>query len=238
MCIGHVNLSRGYRGGERQTQLLIEGLSALGWSQKLIARRSEELSKRCASIEGLELVEVHGNILSATFALKDVALAHIHDGRSVQAGFLNQALRGIPYLITRRVQKGPQHTRLVRLMYGAAAAIVTVSEAISESIAALDSRLACAVVPDASSELKFDLERSREIRESFGAEFVVGHIGALDDSHKGQRQIIAIADSIGAVANSISFVMVGSGRDESALKGIAEGMSNVFFTGQVGNVGD
>ncbi len=68
MCIGHVNLSRGYRGGERQTQLLIEGLSALGWSQTLVARRSEELAKRCASIERLELIEVHGNIVSATKA--------------------------------------------------------------------------------------------------------------------------------------------------------------------------
>jgi glycosyltransferase involved in cell wall biosynthesis len=123
-------------------------------------------------------------------------------------------------------------------MYGAATAIVTVSEAISASIAALDSRLVCDVIPDASSKLTFDLERARAIRASFGAEFVVGHIGALDDSHKGQRQIIAIADSIRAVANNISFVMVGSGRDESALKGIAEGISNVFFTGQVGNVGD
>jgi glycosyltransferase involved in cell wall biosynthesis len=32
--------------------------------------------------------------------------------------------------------------------------------------------------------------------------------------------------------------MVGSGRDEAMLKGMAEGLPNVFFTGQVDNVGD
>lgn len=238
MCVGHINLARGYRGGERQTQLLIEGLSALGWSQKLIARSSEELAKRCVSIDGLELIEVRGNILSATLALKDIALVHVHEGRSVQAGFLNRALRGIPYLITRRVQKGPRHTRPVRLMYGGAAAIVAISEAISESMAALDPKLVCRVIPSASSGLTADPDRVQEIRESLGAGFIVGHIGGLVDSHKGQRQIIAIADRIRAATDSISFVMVGSGRDEGMLKGIAAGMSNVFFTGQVDNVGD
>lgn len=238
MRVGHINLSRGYRGGERQTQLLIEGLSAHGWSQKLIARRSEELAKRCASIDGLELVEVPGNILSATLALKDVALVHVHDGRCVQAGFLNRTLRGIPYLITRRVQKGPRNTRPVRLMYGGAAGIVTISEAICKSMAALDSRLVCHVIPDACSELSFDPDRAHEIRQSLGAGFIVGHIGALDDAAKGQLQIIAIANRIRAATENISFVMVGSGRDEGMLKGISADMSNVFFTGQVGNVGD
>ena len=35
--ICHINLARGFRGGERQTELLAHGLSRLGWEQVLIA---------------------------------------------------------------------------------------------------------------------------------------------------------------------------------------------------------
>ncbi|MCZ6797290.1 MAG: hypothetical protein O7F15_03950 [Gammaproteobacteria bacterium] len=37
--ICHINLARGFRGGERQTELLAHGLSRLGWEQVLIDRR-------------------------------------------------------------------------------------------------------------------------------------------------------------------------------------------------------
>ena len=65
LSVAHINLARGYRGGERQTQLLVEGLSAAGWRQKLVARRGELLAQRCAAIDGLELVEVPARVLSS-----------------------------------------------------------------------------------------------------------------------------------------------------------------------------
>ena len=44
--IAHINTSRGFRGGERQTELLIEGLQGSGYKQILIARKNRQLAQR------------------------------------------------------------------------------------------------------------------------------------------------------------------------------------------------
>lgn len=238
LVVAHINLARGYRGGERQTQLLIEGLAQRGWCQRLIARRGESLARRCAAIDGLTVVEVTGNIPGAALALRACDLVHVHEGRALQAAFLNSFLGGPPYLITRRVQKGPRHTRANRRMYARAAAIVPVSAAIGASISALDAALSWTVVPDASSDLHASPLQAAELRARFGGDFVVGHVGALDDSHKGQLQIISMARRLASAEPGIRFVMVGGGRDEAMLKQAAAGLENVRFTGHVDNVGD
>lgn len=236
--IAHINLARGFRGGERQTQLLVEGLASRGWHQKLVVRKDESLAKRCANIDGVELQTVPGNVISAASALNDVGLVHVHEGRAIQAGYLNQKLRGIPYIVTRRVQKGPRHDPLTKAMYRRAASVVALSKAISASIVALDGRLTCDVVPDCSSRLETNVENVRLLRKQFGEGFVVGHIGELDDSHKGQLQILSIAKRLAGKIPDLTFVMVGSGKDGKMLEQEASDLPNVVFSGQVDNVGD
>ena len=238
LSVAHINLARGYRGGERQTQLLAEGLSAAGWRQKLVARRGELLAQRCAAIDGLELVEVPGNVLSAAVALDAVSLVNVHEGRGIQAAYLNKCMRGIPYVVTRRVQTGPKHNRLTRVMYKCAAEIIILSEAIRKSMLALDPELNCLVIPDANSELQSDPQVVQEIRARFGGGFIAGHVGELDDAQKGQKQIIDVAKQLQADAPDLAFVLVGSGRDEAVLKSAASELTNVYFAGQVDNVGD
>ncbi|MDH3509413.1 MAG: hypothetical protein OER85_01000 [Gammaproteobacteria bacterium] len=109
LSVARINLARGYRGGERQTQLLAEGLSAMDWRQKLAARRGQLLAKRCVNIIDLTLVEVAGSVSSAALALHDISLVNVHEGGAVQAVALNEWLRGIPYVIPRRVQAGPRY---------------------------------------------------------------------------------------------------------------------------------
>ena len=46
--IAHVNLAHGYRGGERQTELLIRELAKRGVRQRLVARTGEPLIVRLA----------------------------------------------------------------------------------------------------------------------------------------------------------------------------------------------
>lgn len=236
--VAHINLARGYRGGERQTELLIEGLAGRGWRQTLVARREEALAGRCGSIERLTTKQVAGNVIAGAFALGGVDLVHVHEGRATQAAWLNSLLRGTPYLLTRRVQKGPRHTAANRRMYGRAAAIVPVSTAIGASIDALDASLGWSVIPDASSGLISQPARVAELRRQFGGEFVVGHVGALDDSHKGQLQIISIARRIRDTDPRVRFVLVGGGRDEDMLKEAAAGLDNIVFAGYVDDVGN
>jgi len=238
LSVAHINLARGYRGGERQTQLLLEGLSTMGWRQKLIARRGELLAERCASIDGLEITEVSGNVLAAAFALANVSLVHVHEGRGIQAAYLNKCARGVPYVVTRRVQAGPRRNRVTRAIYKGADEIIILSDAIRRSMMALDPELDFCLIPDAISELQSEERTVNELRARFGNGFIAGHVGELDDLHKGQMQIIEMAKRLQIDAPDISFVLVGSGRDEALLKSAAFGLKNFHFVGHVDNVGD
>jgi len=234
----HLNLARGFRGGERQTELLIRGLAALGWRQQLVARRGESLAGRCRDVPGLHIREAGNGVAGAFLALRGAGLVHSHEGRGVQAAWLNWLLRGTPYLVTRRVQKGPRGTVLNRRMYRSASAVVAISEAIRMALARLDARLPVVVIPSASSALPVKLGNVERLRASFGGTFVAGHVGALDDSHKGQLQIITLARRWQTSHPEVRFVLVGAGRDELRLRQAAVGLDNVLFTGEVANVGD
>ena len=58
-------------------------------------------------------------------------------------------------------------------------------------------------------------EDVEKIKSEFGGKFVVGHIGALDDSHKGQHQIFSLAEKMEKSHPNIIFLLVGGGRDEN-----------------------
>ena len=85
LSVARINLARACRGGERQTQLPAEGLSAMDWRQKLVALRGQLLAKRCVNIIDLVLVEVAGSVSSAALALHGVSLVNVHKGRAVRA---------------------------------------------------------------------------------------------------------------------------------------------------------
>lgn len=236
--IAHVNLARGFRGGERQTELLVRELGAGGWRQRLVSRRGEPLAARLEGTPGLEVAEVSGNLLAAALALRGAALVHVHEARALQAAFLSRMLGGAPYVVTRRVQQGPSRHGLNRLMYRQAAAIAVLSQAIGAAIRALDPALRFVVIPSAVAGLESDRARAAELRARFGGGFVVVQVGALVDAHKGQRQVIAMARGTLASAPDVAFVLVGSGRDEAALRAEAAGLANVHFAGQVAEVGN
>jgi glycosyltransferase involved in cell wall biosynthesis len=236
--IAHVNLARGFRGGERQTELLLRGLAACGWRQRLVARRGEPLAARLAGLAGLEVTAVAGHVAGAAFALRAAELVHVHEARALQAAWLARRFGGAPYVITRRVQQGPRHHRLNRAMYRGAARIAVLSAAIGASVRSLAPDLSVEIIPSAHADFAVDAARVAEIRRQIGAAFVVGHVGALVDSHKGQRRIIAVARELAARAPDIAFVLVGSGRDEAALRTEAADLPSVRFAGQVADVGD
>jgi len=235
--IAHINIAPGYRGGERQTELLIQYLSDAGWPQILVARKGEPLAERCGDIPGVDVNEVSG-LFAASRAFEDAALIHVHQGRATKAAWLQSWLGGKPYIITRRVQKGPRHNWANRSAYARAARVIAVSEAIGKSLHSLSPALDVQVIPDAHSALSSQESAVAGIREAAGGKFIVGHVGALVDSHKGQLQIIDIARRAQKSHPDMCFLLVGGGEDEAMLKQEAAKLPNVVFTGHVDNVGD
>ena len=204
-----------------------------------MARAGEELALRSADIPGLDINEVAGGILSAARAFDDATLIHVHQGKAVKAAWLQSFFAKQPYIITRRVQKGPRNNLLNRSTYRRAARVIAVSAAIKKRLFTLDAALDVQVIPDCSSALSSSQTRSAAIRERLGiapGQFVIGHVGALVDSHKGQLQIIEMARN--SRGSDLVFMLIGSGTDEAMLKQAAQGLENVHFTGHVDNVGD
>jgi glycosyltransferase involved in cell wall biosynthesis len=236
--IAHINLARGFRGGERQTEILVRELARGSWRQRLVARSREPLIGSLASVNGVQLAPVHNNALAAAHALSGADVVHVHEARALQAAYLHWLRSRRPYVVTRRVQKKPSNHWLNRAMYRRAARVVAVSRAIAESLEALDSRLQVTVIPDAASGFAVDPTRVASLRANWGGNFVVGHVGALVDSHKGQSQIIAVARMLRFAAPDLRFVLVGGGVDEAMLRTSADGLDNVHFTGQVADVGN
>ena len=236
--ICHLNLAPGYRGGERQTQLLIRELSRRGYEQRLVARRGGELPRYCDDIEGLEIRLVASNPVAAALAVRGSKVAHSHEGRSTYSGLIANWLFGIPYVITRRVV-APQSASFLRsLAYRRAARVAAVSRAAGEKLLERMPGLEYVVVPDAIADFEHDASSAAAIRAARPGKILIGHVGALDHSHKGQSTIIEVAHQVAETHPDWHFMFCGDGRDEARFRAEIGDLDNVELVGWVDNVGD
>lgn len=235
--VAHVNVTRGYRGGERQTELLIRELAKHGVGQVLVGRRSQPLPERLAGTD-LEIRLTSGNPFAVFGATGGVDIVHVHEGRSVYGAYLRSLLSGTPYILTRRVDNPIRDHGFAHRAYARAAFVATVAPAVAEIVERFDARIRTAVVVSSSSCLPVDAERADAIRRRSEGQFIVGHVGALDNVQKAQEHILTVARSLERASPDIRFVLVGGGPDEAMLKASAAGLGNVAFTGFVDNVGD
>lgn len=234
----HVNLARGFRGGERQTELLMRELAVLGWQQRLVARKSAALADRAADIPRLQVVEVAANPLAAGLATRGCKLVHAHEARAIYAGLLGRWLYRIPYLATRRVTNPFKSSRLRDLAYRRAECIVALSRSIAAGITQHYPATHCPVIPSAHANLAEKHQRNPALGERYRDKIVIGHIGALVKRHKGQHNIVEVARRWQQSHPQVIFMLVGSGSDEAELKAAAAGLANIEFSGQVSNVDD
>lgn len=236
--ICHVNLAGGYRGGERQTELLVRELSARHWQQRLVARSGGILARRCAGIEGLEISEVLAHPLLAAAAARGCSIVHAHEARATHAGWMLQWTSGVPYLLTRRIDHANSRTFVRTRAYRSANQVVAISTSVARTIEAHYPDIRCQVVPDAHADMLNGHASEERVLGSFNGKTIIGHIGELDHSHKGQGTIIEAAKQLKDSHPDLLFVLVGDGKDEAAFRRAADGLANVQFAGFVDNVGD
>ena len=236
LTVAHVNLAHGYRGGERQTELLIRALAG-SVRQVLVGRRGASLIGRLRDAP-IDIRPVSGSHWSVIRATSGVDVVHVHEGRSVYATFVRSLMSGTPYIVTRRVNNPIGDHWLAHKVYRRAFGVAAVAAEVANVVRAFDAAVRVEVIHSSSSGLTVDAAVAAGIRARDSKGCLVGQVGALDNAQKGQEYTIGVAREIAHSHPDIHFLLVGGGDDEAMLKRLADGLPNVSFTGFVDNVGD
>jgi len=235
--VAHVNLARGFRGGERQTELLIRGLADHNIQQVLVARSNSPLVARLDDVD-LEVRGCSGSLWGGFRATQGADIVHAHEGRGVYAAWLRSIVSDTPYVITRRVNNPIGTGALTQRVYRRAACVVSISAEVAAVVCDYDPLIRSRIIHSSSSKLPVTDDTVRAIRDRFPGKWLIGNIAALDNAQKGQEYIIDVARELRESHPDLQFVLVGDGADATMLQEQANGLSNVTFAGFVDNVGD
>ncbi len=236
--LAHSNLAKEFRGGERQTCLLLQALAERGWQQRLIARHGSELVEHAASIPGLDIVCVGTNPVAYARATRGCALTQAHGARDVYVALAGKWACNVPMVVTRRVMR-PQKKSWIRdkAFYGAEA-VVAVSNAVAKHVQETYPEISPIVIPDAHADLPLDAAESSAIRARFKGKTLIGHVGTYDHRAKGQLTIIEAARRAAQEHPEWHFLLMGAGRQESLFRERIGTLQNIELAGFVTNVGD
>ena len=234
--IAHANFARGYRGGERQTEILIRELAKRAdVEQTLFTGHSSELAARLAGTKGLRIAETSrlGGHLRGGF---DVLQAH--EAKAAHWAYLEHLAHGEPYVITRRVPEKIRESFFNLRVYRNAACTVGLSSVICDELRSFPGVREVRRIPSSCYHLDHDDKAAAAIREKYHGRFLVAQVGALVDRHKGQRVLLEAARILRDRCPDMLFLFLGSGADESVLLEESRGLDNVIWLGFQKNVGD
>jgi glycosyltransferase involved in cell wall biosynthesis len=201
-------------------------------------RHGNSLVRRCQGIDGLDIREVDPNLVAAGRAIRGSKLAHAHEARTVYAGLFANLLFGVPYLFTRRVVAPQSKSPLRSLAYHRAARVAAVSGAVVDEMRKCHPHLEAVVVPDAMADFEVDPANVTAIRANYPGKTLIGHVGALDHSHKGQLTIIEVAREALKSRPDWHFLLCGDGQDKERFLLETADLPNIDLVGWVENVGD
>lgn len=235
MLVCHVNLAKGFRGGERQTEILVRELAHSGEvSQILLVRKASILGARLRGCDGVHVVELsRPRSLSARRYLKQASIVHAHEAKAVKLA----ASCNTPFIVTRRILKQPKTNWFSRRGYRQASRVVCISSAVKKEMQSWDGELNYPVIGDAHANMTPHRGALDGLRACWAERYVIGHVGALVDADKAQSDLVAALKLLRQHQIDACLVLVGEGPDRGALEELAVGLP-VYFAGHVENVAD
>ena len=238
MIITHINFAKGFRGGERQTLLLIRELSKRGYNQKVLTRKNSELANRLKNIKNLEIIKIAKPYILSLSKIKGSSIIHAHETKGAQFAYFANLIYKIPYIITRRVDNPIKNNLLNKKIYNNSKYTIVLSNAIKNETSKISDNIKIKIIPSAYSKLEINKDESKKIKNRFKDKFLIGNIGELDNSHKGQYYLIEAMKMIAKKYPNIQLILLGKGKDEINYKNQAKDLTNITFEGFVDNVGD
>lgn len=238
MKIAHINLAREFRGGERQTFLLMRELAARNWRQRLVAHADGELADRVTDLPGVEILRLGRNPLLLAKVTRGCSIAHAHEARAVYVGLAGNWINGTIGVITRRVTRPQKPSWLRDRAYRSAGAVVAISGAVARHIRETYPDVEPVLISSAHARLPVDAATAAAIRERYAGKVLIGHTGTYFHPAKGQLTIIEAARRAAVEQPHWHFLLMGAGQHEKLFRERIGSLPNIELTGFVDNVGD
>lgn len=229
MKICHINLARGFSGGENQTLLLIKEQIRRGDEVSVVAKRGSPFAKACVEL-GITTHEVRHYLTGHRNSYTSYCdCMHVHEGQAVYWALLQHKYFKIPYIITRRIDNPFKNKWLSNLAYNNAARIIGVSKAVESIVAKQFPEVQTNVINDSPVTYNIDQNLLQALKSKYQNKFVVVQAAMLYQ-HKGFDVTISAAKHLQA-RQDIQFCLLGDGPELDTLKAQAEGLNNVEFLG-------
>jgi glycosyltransferase involved in cell wall biosynthesis len=237
MKIFHINLERGWYGGERQTLYLMDGLRSLGHDNTLLARNNDIFIHR---------VKEHGfpvNVINKPFMIHGWFLSHFdvvqaHEKRGLQLAALWKYYHKRPIIYTRRVDYKPGKHFLNRLIYKKVDHLVAISEKIKSIMVewGFEQKRINVIHSSVSLDRVAQPKDSMRLKQQFQGKKVVGCVASLV-RHKDHDTLIEAAAIVSRHRNDVVFVLIGNGNLRGSLenKVMRLGLKNIIFEGYQNN---
>ena len=208
----HVNLASGYRGGERQTQFLIEQcLQSSTYSTFAVTRKNRTFSKKLSLLNSLTVFETEHALLGHRITgMPKFDIIHAHDAKGAHWAYIHYLLTKTPYIITRRVMHYLNSNIFTRAVYKNAARNIGNCGWIVDSLVdyGLDN---IRLVPSTSD---FFPNTQPENKDKDNGSIRLLLAGALVDHHKGQSTAIK---ALSILPNDYQLTLMGDGPDKDSL---------------------
>jgi len=234
----HINLAKGFRGGERQTEILIKTLTKKSNIKQFLAcRKDSPLRQHLASVNNLTFIDAD-NQLSGHFSTPSIDIMHAHDAKAVHWAWLHNIFTKTPYIITRRVDYPVKDKWFNKQTYSKSASAVAISSLIKNLLDDKSWHLNTQLIPSVMADFKIDNNVSRKFKAQFENKTLIGNAGALVDKHKGQRLLIETARNLKSSHPHLHFVFFGRGEDEAILIDESKDLENITWAGFKENIAD
>ena len=233
--ICHINLAKGFHGGERQTLNLIRELKVLGVEQSLICHPKGPLRQEVEAL-GVNTQTV-SHWLKGHGRRSPGDLMHCHCGRGVHWAALQHKLYKQPYIITRRVDNPIKTNAWAKSAYQNARLLVCVSKAVVSEVHKLNVQIKAVVIPDSFSGFEVESEKVAQIRARYKGKFLIGQAGKLLE-HKGFRYTVAAAERVKQQHPNAHFLILGDGPLREELAASTKDLDNVSMLGHKEDIGN
>ena len=242
-----VDLGRGYRGGQHQALLLLQGLLARGHASELVAVRDCLLAERARSAGiTVHVVAERSRRLGAALAIRrlirtrGIEIVHANEPHALTAAWLARSHRRVPLVASRRVIFPLSRSAISQARYRASACIIAVSQFVADATGLRQDQLA--VIPDGVPIPQAHSAAEREsARRTFGIPehvLLLGCVAVLTPD-KGQAILIHAFKTIRENFPECQLLLIGDGPCRAELDSLVSNLgleAVVHFAGFVADL--